>query len=96
MSYPFDCFKTIQNISLEKLKKNSDINSIFSSSKEESILNEYKLEIEEYKKKIGINTFSFEILKKLSENFDKNKKEYIERFFKELILLKVLIMNIHD
>jgi len=51
MSYPFDCFKTIQNISLEKLKKNPDISSIFSSTKEESILNEYKLEIEEYKKK---------------------------------------------
>ena len=100
MSYPFDCFKTIENISLEKLKKNPDINSIFSYSKEESILNEYKLEIEEYKKKIGINTFSFEILKKISENFDKNKKEYIERFFKELILLKNTIntnnQNIKD
>ena len=100
MSYPFDCFKTIENISLEKLKKNPDINSIFSSSKEESILNEYKLEIEEYKKKIGINTFSFEILKKLSEDFDRNKKEYIERFFKELILLKNIIntnnQNIKD
>ena len=100
MSYPFDCFKTIKNISLEKLKKNPDINSIFSSSKEESILNEYKLEIEEYKKKIGINTFSFEILKKLSEDFDRNKKEYIERFFKELILLKNIIntnnQNIKD
>jgi len=100
MSYPFDCFKTIENISLEKLKKNSDINSIFSSSKEESILDEYKLEIEEYKKKIEINTFSFEILKKLSQNFDKNKKEYIERFFKELILFKNIIntnnQNIKD
>jgi hypothetical protein len=100
MSYPFDCFKTIENISLEKLKKNPDINSIFLSTKEESILNEYKLEIEEYKKKIGINTFSFEILKKLSENFDKNKKEYIERFFKELILFKNIIntnnQNIKD
>jgi hypothetical protein len=100
MSYPFDCFKTIENISLEKLKKNPDINSIFSSSKEKSILNEYKLEIEEYKKKIGINTFSFEILKKLSEDFDRNKKEYIERFFKELILLKNIIntnnQNIKD
>jgi len=106
MSYPFDCFKTIKNISLEKLKKNPDINSIFSSSKEESILNEYKLEIEEYKKKIeinsfsfeilkkiGVNSFSFEILKKLSQNFDSNKKEYIERFFKELILFKNIINN---
>ena len=100
MSYPFDSFKTIQNISLEKLKKIPDIESIFSSSKEESILNEYKLEIEEYKKKIGINTFSFEILKKLSQNFDSNKKEYIERFFKELILFKNIIntnnQNIKD
>jgi hypothetical protein len=100
MSYPFDCFKTIENISLEKLKKNPDIDSIFLSSKEESILNEYKLEIEDYKKKKEINTFSFEILKKLSGDFDRNKKEYIERFFKELILFKNTIntnnQNIKD
>ena len=29
MSYPYSCFKTIENISLEKLKKKKKINYLF-------------------------------------------------------------------
>lgn len=93
MNYPFDYFKTVENISLEKLKKQTDISYISSYSKEESILNNYKLEINEYKNKIGINNFIIDILEKLSDIFELNKKEYIEKFFKSLIMFKNDIYN---
>jgi hypothetical protein len=88
MSYPFNYFKTLQNISLDKLKKESNINYIFSSNKEESILNNYKLEINEYKKKFQINDSFFDVLEKLSDIFDKNKKDSLDRFFRTLIIYK--------
>ena len=38
MSYPYSCFKTVENISLDKLKKKRNINSIFKVNDEKSIL----------------------------------------------------------
>jgi len=92
MSYPYSCFKTIENVSLEKLKKKRNINSLFATSNnEQSILINYKKSIEEYKKKIKINNLEFRILEKLSENFDNNKKNTLEKFFKELVLFKDML-----
>ncbi len=93
MSYPYDYFKTLKNISLEKLKKESDISYIFSYNKEESLLNDYKLEINEYKKKFKNSDTIFDILKKLSDIFESNKKGSLDKFFKALIIYKNDIIN---
>lgn len=101
MSYPYSCFKTIENVSLEKLKKKRNINSFFGEgNNEQSILINYKKSIEESKKKLKINNLEFKILEKLSINFDNNKRNTLEKFFKELILFKDMLstnnINIRD
>jgi hypothetical protein len=102
MSYVYHFFNTKANLSEKKLK---NITNIFNTVKSSSIssvyiLNEYKLEIDEYIKKNDIskyenNFIKIEMLKNISDNFSlKLKNDNIEDFVKILIYTKDEVQKI--
>lgn len=86
MSYPFDLFKTTDNISIKKINTKINIFNIHNRS----ILKDYELEINEYiKKNFKNNDYKkFEILNNLSNIYVTYKTNNIEFFFKELVHFK--------
>ena len=95
MSYPYNLFKTRKNISIEKLR---DMYNVFNNrTGEESILEKYKLEINDYIKSIKINNEELgkiKILKKFSEDsFDQCllNNNNIDLFCKKFIYFKDII-----
>jgi len=98
MNYPYNLFKTKNNISIEKLKTMYNIfNTITFLTNEESILIKYKSEIDNYIKSIKISNKDLGKIKIL-ENFSNNSfnkcllnDKNIDLFCKEFIYFKDII-----